>query len=474
MGGVRKETDSFGVIEVPEDKLWGAQTQRSLEHFSIGQDLIPREMITAYATLKKAAAIANHVGKRLDQQRYQLIVQACDEILAGKYQDMFPLHVWMTGSGTQFNMNVNEVISNRCCQLAGTMLGSHKPVHPNDDVNMAQSSNDTFPSAMCIAAAVGVKQRLIPAVAALRDAIDAKAKAWDDIVKIGRTHMQDATPLTLGQEWSGYAGMLSDNLERLEAALPGVYQLALGGTAVGTGINSAPGFAEAAASEIAKLTGLPFVTAPNKFTVQGAHDALVQLSGTLRTLAVSIYKIANDIRLLSCGPRAGFAELVIPENEPGSSIMPGKVNPTQCEALTMIAVQVMANDVAVGFGGAGGYLEMNVYKPLMIHNITNSITIMTDGCGNFRKFLVEGTRPNLKRISEYVDRSLMLVTALSPVIGYDKASKIAHHAMDHDLTLKQAALQLGFVSEAEFDRIVDPRKMVKPGVAIDAAGSAAH
>jgi len=474
MGGVRKETDSFGVIEVPEDKLWGAQTQRSLEHFSIGQDLIPREMITAYATLKKAAAIANHVGKRLDQERYQLIVQACDEILAGKYQDMFPLHVWMTGSGTQFNMNVNEVISNRCCQLAGTTLGSHKPVHPNDDVNMAQSSNDTFPSAMCIAAAVGVKQRLIPTVAALSDAIDAKAKAWDDIVKIGRTHMQDATPLTLGQEWSGYAGMLSDNLERLEAALPGVYQLALGGTAVGTGINSAPGFAEAAASEIAKLTGLPFVTAPNKFTVQGAHDALVQLSGTLRTLAVSIYKIANDIRLLSCGPRAGFAELEIPENEPGSSIMPGKVNPTQCEALTMIAVQVMANDVAVGFGGAGGYLEMNVYKPLMIHNITNSITIMTDGCGNFRKFLVEGTRPNLKRISEYVDRSLMLVTALSPVIGYDKASKIAHHAMDHDLTLKQAALQLGFVSEAEFDRIVDPRKMVKPGVAIDAAGSAAH
>jgi len=474
MGGVRKETDSFGVIEVPEDKLWGAQTQRSLEHFSIGQDLIPREMITAYATLKKAAAIANHVGKRLDQQRYQLIVQACDEILAGKYQDMFPLHVWMTGSGTQFNMNVNEVISNRCCQLAGTTLGSHKPVHPNDDVNMAQSSNDTFPSAMCIAAAVGVKQRLIPAVAALRDAIDAKAKAWDDIVKIGRTHMQDATPLTLGQEWSGYAGMLSDNLERLEAALPGVYQLALGGTAVGTGINSAPGFAEAAASEIAKLTGLPFVTAPNKFTVQGAHDALVQLSGTLRTLAVSTYKIANDIRLLSCGPRAGFAELEIPENEPGSSIMPGKVNPTQCEALTMIAVQVMANDVAVGFGGAGGYLEMNVYKPLMIHNITNSITIMTDGCGNFRKFLVEGTKPNLKRISEYVDRSLMLVTALSPVIGYDKASKIAHHAMDHDLTLKQAALQLGFVSEAEFDRVVDPRKMVKPGVAIDATGSPAH
>jgi fumarate hydratase class II len=471
MGSVRKETDSLGVVEVPEDKLWGAQTQRSLEHFSIGHDLIPREMITAYATLKKAAAIANHAGKRLDEQRYKLIVQACDEILAGQHHDMFPLHVWMTGSGTQFNMNVNEVISNRCCQLAGTPLGSHAPVHPNDHVNMAQSSNDTFPSAMCIAAAVGVKQRLLPALTALRDSIDTKATAWDDIVKIGRTHMQDATPLTLGQEWSGYGGMLSDDLERLEAALHGVYRLALGGTAVGTGINSAPGFAEAAASGIAELTDLPFVTAPNKFTVQGAHDALVQLSGTLRTLAVSLYKIANDIRLMSCGPRAGFAELDIPENEPGSSIMPGKVNPTQCEALTMIAVQVMANDVAVGFGGAGGYLEMNVYKPLMIYNITHSITIMTDGCTNFRKFLVEGTKPNLKKISEYVDRSLMLVTALSPVIGYDKASKIAHYAMDNDLSLKQAALKLGFVGEAEFDRIVDPRKMVKPDIATDAAGA---
>jgi fumarate hydratase, class II len=467
MASMRQETDSLGVVEVPADKLWGAQTQRSLEHFSIGQDLIPREMITAYATLKKAAAIANHACKRLDDERHKLIVQTCDEILSGQHHDMFPLHVWMTGSGTQFNMNVNEVISNRCAQLAGTALGSHAPVHPNDHVNMAQSSNDTFPSAMCIAAAVNVKQRLLPAVVTLRDAIDIKAKAWDDIVKIGRTHMQDATPLTLGQEWSGYAGMLSDDLERIESSLHGVYRLALGGTAVGTGINSAPGFAEAAAAEIAKLTGLPFVTAPNKFTVQGAHDALVQLSGTLRTLAVSLYKIANDIRLMSCGPRAGFAELEIPENEPGSSIMPGKVNPTQCEALTMIAVQVMANDVAVGIGGAGGYLEMNVYKPLMIHNITHSVTIMTDGCTNFRKFLVEGTRPNLKKISEYVDRSLMLVTALSPVIGYDKASKIAHYAMDNDLTLKQAALKLGFVSEAEFDRVVDPKKMVNPYVAAE-------
>ena len=467
MTNVRKETDSLGEVDVPADKLWGAQTQRSLEHFSIGTDLIPREMITAYAILKKAAANANHAGRRLDEKTHKLIVQVCDEILAGQHRDMFPLHVWMTGSGTQFNMNVNEVISNRCCQLAGKPLGSKTPVHPNDHVNMSQSSNDTFPSAMYIAAAVNVTQRLVPAVTALHDAIAAKAAAWEDIVKIGRTHMQDATPITLGQEWSGYAGMLADDLQRIEDALKGVYRLALGGTAVGTGINAAPGFAEAAAAEIAKLTGLAFVSAPNKFTVQGSHDALVQLSGTLRTLAVSLYKIGNDIRLMSCGPRAGFAELLIPENEPGSSIMPGKVNPTQAEALTMIAVQVMGNDVAVGFAGAGGYLEMNVYKPMMIFNIAHSITLMTDGCTNFRKFLVEGTKPNLKKIKEYVDRSLMLVTALAPVIGYDKASKIAHHAMDNDLTLKAAALQLGFVTEDEFDRIVDPAKMVKPYVASD-------
>jgi fumarate hydratase class II len=465
MTEVRRETDSLGVVEVPADKLWGAQTQRSLEHFSIGQDLIPREMITAYGTLKKAAANANRAGGRLDDQAHQLIVQACDEILTGQHHDMFPLHVWMTGSGTQFNMNVNEVISNRCSQLAGTALGSKTPVHPNDHVNMSQSSNDSFPSAMYIAAAVNVKGRLLPAVTRLRDAIATKAGEWKDIVKIGRTHMQDATPITLGQEWSGYAGMLSDNIERIEDALKGVYRLALGGTAVGTGINAAPDFAEAAAAEIAKLTGLPFVSAPNKFTVQGAHDALVQLSGTCRTLAASLYKIANDIRLMSCGPRAGFSELEIPENEPGSSIMPGKVNPTQAEALTMIAVQVMANDVAVGFGGAGGYLEMNVYKPLMIFNIAHSITILSDGCANFRRFLVEGTKPNVKKIKEYVDRSLMLVTALSPVIGYDKASKIAHYAMDNDLSLKEAALRLGFVTEELFDRVVDPAKMVRPYVA---------
>jgi fumarate hydratase, class II len=462
---IRKETDSLGEVDVPSDKLWGAQTQRSLEHFSIGQDLIPREMIAAYAILKKAAANANHAGGRLDDKRHKLIVQTCDEILAGEHHDMFPLHVWMTGSGTQFNMNVNEVISNRCCELAGTPLGIKAPVHPNDHVNMSQSSNDSFPSAMNIAAAVNVKERLIPAVKTLRDAIGAKADEWANVVKIGRTHMQDATPITLGEEWSGYVGMLSDNLERLEDALKGVYSLALGGTAVGTGINAAPGFGEEAAAEIAKLTKLPFISAPNKFTAQGAHDAQVQLSGTLRTLAVSLYKIANDIRLMSCGPRAGFAELVIPANEPGSSIMPGKVNPTQAEALTMIAVQAMANDVAVGFGGAGGYLEMNVYKPLIIFNVTHSITIITDGCTNFRKYLIEGTKPNLKKIKEYVDHSLMLVTALSPVIGYDKASKIAHYALDNDLTLKQAALKLGFVTEDEFDRVVDPAKMVHPYVA---------
>jgi len=439
-----------------------AQTQRSLEHFSIGRELIPREMITAYAFLKKAAANANLAAGRLRKEAHALIVQVCDELLAGQHQEMFPLHVWMTGSGTQFNMNVNEVISNRCSQIAGTPLGTKKPVHPNDDVNMSQSSNDSFPSAMNIAAAVNVKKQLIPAVKDLRDAIALKVAEWNDIVKIGRTHMQDATPLTLGEEWSGYEAMLTDNIGRLEQALAGVYRLALGGTAVGTGINAAPGFGEAAAAQIAALTGLPFVTAPNKFAVQGAHDDLVQLSATLRTLAVSLYKIANDIRLMSCGPRAGFAELSIPANEPGSSIMPGKVNPTQAEALTMIAVQVMSNDLAVGFGGAGGYLEMNVYKPLIIYNIAHSIAIMSDGCANFRKFLIEGTKPNRKKIAEYVERSLMLVTALSPVIGYDKASRIAHYALDNDLTLKQAALNLGYVTEDEFDRAVDPIKTVHP------------
>jgi fumarate hydratase class II len=465
MAATRVEMDSLGAVNVPADKLWGAQTQRSLEHFSIGDDLIPREMVPAYAIVKKAAALVNHQAGRLADEQKTLIVRVCDEILENQHQNQFPLHVWMTGSGTQFNMNVNEVIANRCSQIAGQPLGSKKPVHPNDHVNMSQSSNDSFPTVMNVAAALGVKRRLIPAVQALRDALDAKASSWADVVKIGRTHLQDATPLTLGQEFSGYVAMLEDNLERLESALRGVYRLALGGTAVGTGLNAAPGFDRDVAAQIAQLAELPFVTAPNKFAVQGAHDDLVQLSATLKTLAVSLYKIANDIRLLSCGPRAGLHELDIPANEPGSSIMPGKVNPTQCEALAMLAVQVMANDVASAVGGAGGYLEMNVYKPLLIFNIAKSIRLMSDGCENFRTFLVEGTKPNVKQIGFFVERSLMLVTALSPVIGYDKASQIAHYALDHDLTLKQAALQLGAVSAEEFDRVVDPRKMVKPYVA---------
>lgn len=461
----RRETDSLGPVEVPGDRLWGAQTQRSLEHFGIGDDLIPREMIISYAVLKKAAAIVNHRDGRLPDQQHALICQVCDEILGGQHGDMFPLHVWMTGSGTQFNMNVNEVISNRCCQLAGTTLGSKQPVHPNDHVNMAQSSNDTFPSAMYIAAAQGVHDRLLPAVQELREGLNAKAEEWKDIVKIGRTHMQDAVPLTLGQELSGFVALLDDGLDHLRSSLQGVYKLALGGTAVGTGLNAAPGFAEGAAAEITALTDLPFVSAPNKFAVQGSHDALVALSGALKSLATTLYKMANDIRLLSCGPRCGFHELDIPANEPGSSIMPGKVNPTQCEALAMIAVQVMANDVAVTFGGGGGYLQMNVYKPLMIYNVLHSIRILTDGCHSFVRFLVGGTKPNIKQINTFVERSLMLVTALSPIIGYDKASHVAHYALDNDLTLKNAALQLGYVTAEEFDRVVDPSKMTHPYVA---------
>lgn len=461
----RVEKDSMGEIRVPADKLWGAQTQRSLQYFSNGDNLIPREMIDAYAVLKKAAAIVNFRKGRLNEERKNLICQVCDEILAGEHREHFPLYVWMTGSGTQFNMNVNEVISNRCCQLTGNPLGSKTPVDPNDHVNMSQSTNDSFPSAMYIATAEGVKRRLIPSLRNLRDALDEKAILWKDIVKIGRTHLQDATPLTLGQEFSGYVGLLDDGIDWIEKALEKVYHLSLGGTAVGTGINAPPGFDGSVAAEIAYLTGLPFVTAPNKFTVQGSHDALVFLSGGLKTIASSLYKIANDIRFLSCGPRSGIGELNLPENEPGSSIMPGKVNPTQCEALSMIAVQVMANDVAVTFGGAAGHLEMNVYKPLLIHNLMQSIGILSDGCRNFTEFSVKGMTANTKQIEAFVNRSLMLVTALAPVISYQKAAEVAHHALHHDLTLKEAALQLGYVSEEEFDRIVDPAKMVNPYVA---------
>jgi fumarate hydratase class II len=459
---MRTETDSLGEVQVPDNRYWGAQTQRSLEHFSIGSDLIPIELIHAYGLLKKAAALTNRDLGLLPKDKCDLIVQAAEEVADGKFDEHFPLHVWMTGSGTQSNMNVNEVISNRAIEIAGGVLGSKDPIHPNDHVNMSQSSNDSFPTAMNMSAAIQTTSELLPRVRELRGSLAAKTKDWADIVKIGRTHMQDAVPLTLGQEISGYVQVLDDDLARVEFALRDVCKLALGGTAVGTGLNTHPQFADRAAAKIAELTGLPFASAPNKFAVQGAHDALVMLSGTFKTLAVSLYKIANDIRLLSCGPRCGFHELEIPANEPGSSVMPGKVNPTQCEALAMIAVQVMANDTAVSVGGAGGYLEMNVYKPLMINAILQSVRIMADGCHNFRVFLVDGTKPNKTQIKQFLDRSLMLVTALSPVIGYDKASKAAHYAYDKDMTLKAACLELGYVDEAEFDRVVNPAKMIGP------------
>jgi fumarate hydratase class II len=458
---MRQETDSMGAIDVPADRYWGAQTQRSIRYFSIGGDKMPPEVVHGIAIIKKASALTNGELGKLAQDQVDLIVRAADEVIAGKLDDHFPLHVWMTGSGTQCNMNVNEVISNRAIELAGGALGSKTPIHPNDHVNMSQSSNDVFPAAMHIAAAKAFLEQLIPQVQKLRDGLHEKAQAWKDIVKIGRTHMQDAVPLTLGQEFSGYIGMLDDNLSRLKAVLPELYPLALGGTAVGTGLNAGARFAEVSAQHIAEITGLPFITAPNKFTVMGSHDALVIASGTLKTLAVSLYKIANDIRLLSCGPRAGFGELQLPQNEPGSSIMPGKVNPTQCEAMAMVAAQVMGYDVAVAFAGASGYLEMNVYKPMMIFNILQSVHMMADSCRNFSDFLVAGMTPNRKRIQAYVDQSLMLVTALSPVIGYDKASQIAHHAFEHDLSLKDAALELGFISAEEFDRAIDPHKMTQ-------------
>ncbi|AOX16555.1 class II fumarate hydratase [Kozakia baliensis] len=464
MTEMRIETDGMGEIEVPADKLWGAQTQRSLHYFSIGKELMPREMIESMTIIKRASAEANFQSGRLGETQHKLILQAADEILKGEHADMFPLHVWMTGSGTQFNMNVNEVIANRSSQLAGEKLGSKKPVHPNDHVNMSQSSNDAFPTGMYIAAALGVERHALPALRRLAKALADKAEEWKDIVKIGRTHMQDATPMTLGQEFHGYAGLIHENISRLEAARDGLYSLALGGTAIGTGINTDEHFAKRAAGEIARLTGLPFISGENKFALQGSHDALVHLSGTLRTIANALYKIANDIRLLGCGPRAGFAELHLPENEPGSSIMPGKVNPTQAEALSMLAIQIMANDVAVGFGGASGLLEMNVYKPLMIHNIMQSITLIHDGSDNFRKFMLEGAKPNLKRIERYVNESVMLVTALAPKIGYDLASKVAHYAMDHDTTLRDAALELNAVSAEDFDKFVDPRTMIGPNI----------
>ena len=459
----RIETDSLGEIAVASDRYWGAQTERSLHHFSIGREHFPRPLIRALGLLKKAAALTNGELGTLPQPILDLIVRAADEVIAGDLDDHFPLFVWQTGSGTQTNMNANEVISNRAIALAGGTLGSKTPVHPNDHVNRGQSSNDTFPTAMHIAAAEETVNRLLPAVVALRQTLDAKARDFGEIVKIGRTHLQDATPLTLGQEISGWVAELDLATRAIEAALPLVYDLALGGTAVGTGLNTHPAFAERAAAHIARLTGLPFRSAPNKFAALAGHEPLVELHGAMKTLAVALTKIANDVRWLASGPRSGLGEITIPENEPGSSIMPGKVNPTQCEATTMVAAQVMGNDVAVTIGAASGNFELNVFKPLIIHNVLQSVRLLADACVNFDRFCAKGIEPNRQRIKENLDRSLMLVTALNPHIGYDKAAKIAKKAYGDGTTLKQAAVALGLVTEADFDRWVDPAKMTKPG-----------
>ena len=461
--GTRTETDSIGPIEVPTDRYWGAQTQRSLHHFAIGDpaaDRMPIEVVRALALLKKAAAIENADRGLLDRTIADLIMAAADEILAGGLDDHFPLYVWQTGSGTQTNMNVNEVISNRAIELAGGELGSKVPVHPNDHVNMSQSSNDTFPTAMHIALATHLVDEVLPAVHALRDSLDAKATAWADIVKIGRTHLQDAVPLTLGQEFSAYVAQLDDDIERIEQALPHLFELAIGATAVGTGLNAPDGFGDACAARIAELTGTAFVRAPNLFAALSANDAVVHASGTLATLATSLMKIANDIRLLGSGPRAGIGELILPENEPGSSIMPGKVNPTQSEAVTMVAAQVFGNDTAIKVAGSQGAFELNVFKPVMIRNVLHSAKILADVCRTFREFCIDGLEPNRERIEELVHRSLMLVTALTPKIGYDKAAEIAKKAHHEGTTLREAALALGYLSEAEYDEIVVPERMV--------------
>jgi fumarate hydratase class II len=460
--GTRSETDSMGAIEVPADRYWGAQTQRSLHHFAIGDDRMPLEVVHAFGILKKACAQVNAADGRLAADKAELIVRAAEEVIEGRLDEHFPLYVWQTGSGTQSNMNANEVISNRAIELAGGVLGSKRPIHPNDDVNMAQSSNDTFPTAMHIAAAGAVVERLLPSVRALRDALEVKSRAFDDIVKIGRTHLQDAVPLTLGQEFSGYVAQLDDDLARLEATLPGLYQLAIGGTAVGTGLNAPAGFGERAAARIAELTGLPFTSAPNKFAALASHDALIFAHGAIRTLAASLMKIANDLRWLGSGPRSGLGELMLPENEPGSSIMPGKVNPTQCEAMTMVCTQVFGNDVAITVAGSQGNFELNVFKPVMVRNFLHSVAILSDACRTFREFAVEGVEADRARIEQLVERSLMLVTALSPHIGYDKAAQIAKHAHHEGLTLREAALGLGYVTADEYDAWVRPEAMVHP------------
>jgi len=458
----RTESDSMGKIEVPANVYWGAQTQRSLLHFDIGRDVMPPELIRAFGILKKACALVNQDLGKLSGEKTKLIVQAADEVIAGKLNDQFPLRIWQTGSGTQTNMNVNEVISNRAIELAGGEMGSKKPIHPNDDVNMSQSSNDTFPTAMHIAAADQVKNALIPAIKSVRDAIAVKAKEFESIVKIGRTHLQDAVPLTVGQEFGGWASLLERDIRRLEETVDGLYDLAIGGTAVGTGLNAHPEFAARAAAKIAELTGLPFRSHPNKFAALSAHDEIVFAQGALETLAASLMKISNDIRWLASGPRSGFGELIIPENEPGSSIMPGKVNPTQCEAMTMVCVQVHGATAAVGFAGSQGNFQLSVYKPVIIYNFLHSVTLITDACHGYVEYMLKGIEVDRVKIDSNVKNSLMLVTALTPKIGYDKAAKIAHTAHVEHSSLREAALNLGYLTAAEFDEWVKPEKMTKP------------
>ncbi|HUC36845.1 MAG TPA: class II fumarate hydratase [Acidimicrobiales bacterium] len=462
MSSTRVETDSMGPIDVPADKYWGAQTQRSLVHFPIGDDTMPRPLLRAIGILKEASALTNAELGKLDARLAELIVEAAREVADGTLDDQFPLRIWQTGSGTQTNMNANEVIANRAIELSGGQLGSKTPVHPNDHVNMSQSSNDTFPTAMHVAVAEQLTSALLPAVRALREALEAKAEAFSAIVKIGRTHLMDAVPLTLGQELSGYVAQLDADIGRIQASLPGLYELALGGTAVGTGLNTHPEFGARVAAHISGLTGLPFVSAPNKFAALAAHDALVHASGVLRTLAVSLTKIADDVRWLASGPRSGLGELVLPPNEPGSSIMPGKVNPTQCEAMMMVCIQVMGNDAAVAVAGSRGNLELNVCKPVIAHNVLHSIRLLADSCGTFREFCVEGMEPDLERIHEHLVSSLMLVTALNPSIGYDKAAEVAKKAHAERITLREAALSLGYLTGEEFDRAVRPQDMTHP------------
>jgi fumarate hydratase class II len=458
--GTRSETDSMGAIDVPANRYWGAQTQRSLIHFSIGDDRMPKAVYHAYGHVKKAAAIVNGHAGRLPEWKAALIEKVADEVIGGKLDEHFPLYVWQTGSGTQSNMNVNEVISNRAIQLAGGQLGSKQPVHPNDDVNMGQSSNDTFPSAMHIAAVQAVHEHLLPSVQGLQQAIAGKAAQWADVVKIGRTHLEDAVPLTVGQEWSGYAHQLTQAADRVASSAEGLYELAAGGTAVGTGLNAPPGFAEEIAAQIARQTGYPFITAASKFAAQGGLDAMVGAAAGLRALAVPLMKIANDIRWLASGPRCGLSELILPENEPGSSIMPGKVNPTQCEAMVMVCIQVLADDSAIAFAGSQGNFELNAMRPIIINNFLHSAVILADACGKLRAYCIEGTELHRDQVDAYVSRSLMLVTALSPVIGYDKASAIAHKANDEGTSLREAALATGYIDAAEFDRVVNPAAMV--------------